>query len=573
MWDYICPRCRREVAKNSHKCPYCGERFPFPLKIPPRCLKDSKALEDYVHKHVFPKVSAWQREYLAQFFTIIFQSGFETGDFSEWSGTVGSPSIVTLPVHHGNYAMQASGGGYTDSYAYKNIEAGYTTIYTRAYVRWPTNPTIGNALDCIVCLKGQYIWLAAGGIQNDGGTIKWRLTYRNAGANYYVLADSPNPTTDTWYCVEVKCTLSSTAGEARLYVDGTEIIAVTGLNNAEEAYIRHVRVGQYAWTVYPLFTYTVYVDCVVVADTYIGPEGVTVTVTDSVGLSDVALCHKTFAVADSVGLTDVPLKSWTPTVTDVFNLLDAVLSHKQLRVSDTVSLADVALALKTLKISDQIGLLDMVLRNKFMTLSDQISLADVPRTDKQLIVTDASQLSDVVLTLKTLLVADVITLADFVTVSFGVLVQVFDAVGLVDAAKIDKSLAVQDVLTLLDEIIRNKQLTITDVVSTIEAVAVGKLLTITDNISLTDLAKVLKQLRVSDSVSLVDAVQVPFRILAVIDSVGLTDTCQIGKALIITDQIALVEAVYTGKGKRAKIFLILGNMVVDLATGQVEFAL
>jgi DNA-directed RNA polymerase subunit RPC12/RpoP len=50
MWDYLCPKCKKEVKKNSHRCPHCGERFPLAVRVPPIFLKDPKSLEEYVHK-------------------------------------------------------------------------------------------------------------------------------------------------------------------------------------------------------------------------------------------------------------------------------------------------------------------------------------------------------------------------------------------------------------------------------------------------------------------------------------------------------------------------------------------
>ncbi len=109
LFDYICPCCKKEVEKNSRECPYCGEQYGSPVRVPPRLLKDPKALEDHVHKHVFPRISKAQRDYLAQYFTTIFAHGFEGGDFGEdpetgysWTGTGGSATIVESPVHHGS---------------------------------------------------------------------------------------------------------------------------------------------------------------------------------------------------------------------------------------------------------------------------------------------------------------------------------------------------------------------------------------------------------------------------------------------------------------------------------------
>ncbi|MEM2995645.1 MAG: hypothetical protein QXI91_06520, partial [Candidatus Bathyarchaeia archaeon] len=39
-------------------------------------------------------------------YATIFSDGFESGDFSAWTGTVGSPTIVSSPTHHGAYAAR-----------------------------------------------------------------------------------------------------------------------------------------------------------------------------------------------------------------------------------------------------------------------------------------------------------------------------------------------------------------------------------------------------------------------------------------------------------------------------------
>jgi len=203
--------------------------------------------------------------------TIIFEDDFETGDFSKWTGTVGTPSIVTDPVHHGTYGMKADGGAYENEYAYKTFTP-YSTIYARAYLRWPTNPTLDNRLDGMIVLLGAWGSVVQGGIINDAGTMKWLLTYLSDTSYLTAMATTPVPTVDTWFCMELKGLVSGTVGEARLYIDGNEVITVTGLDNDGMGNIQELRVGNYAAITYPLFTWTDYVDCLVVSDEYVGPE-------------------------------------------------------------------------------------------------------------------------------------------------------------------------------------------------------------------------------------------------------------------------------------------------------------
>jgi hypothetical protein len=274
MWDYICPKCKREVKQKSHKCPYCGENYGMPLRVPPRVLKDSKALEEYVHKHIFPKVSASQREYLTKFFTTIFSDGFQSGDFSAWTATGGdgthSETIVTSPVHHGSYAAKLYVEGDSWSYAYKRFTQ-QTPVYFRVYLQSSATPNSGWRLELLYLYYSAYYgygayvrWF------NDAGTLKWELAVNDDGADWhYARSTTPTINTNQWYCVELKVD-SATAGngEARLYVDGTEIASLTGLTITETGKPDTAEIHAYN---YPVTT-SVYFDCVVVADTYIGPE-------------------------------------------------------------------------------------------------------------------------------------------------------------------------------------------------------------------------------------------------------------------------------------------------------------
>jgi hypothetical protein len=258
-----------------------------------------------------------------------------------------------------------------------------------------------------------------------------------------------------------------------------------------------------------------------------------VTVTDSVGLSDTALCHKTFAVSDYVGLTDTPLKGWTPTVTDAVSLYETVLRNKAFSILDSV------------------GLTDAVYANKNFIIQDTVSLADVA------------------LAIKFLLLMDSISLSDAVSVYVGAILKVVeDSIGLSDAVYRNKSLIISDAVSLVEQVFRHKPLLpVSDVLTLAEMVSVSKLLAVADSVSLSDVAKVLKQLRVIDSITLVDATQVPSKILAVLDSIGLSDVAKVDKALIVSDQIALVEVVYAAPVRRTKLFLVIGNLAIQLTGG------
>jgi DNA-directed RNA polymerase subunit RPC12/RpoP len=264
MWDYVCPKCKREVKQKSHKCPYCGENYGVPLRVPPKVLKDSKALEEYVHKHIFPKVSASQREYLAKFFTEIFSDGFESGDFSAWTTVSASPpSIVTTPVHHGTYALESDG---PSEWIYKDLGASYDTLYMRAYVRWTALEQYQYYMETAFGIYNSARWAEEG----DRGGLRVAVTNYGTPQLSLVIAlgvitsvSTTAPNINQWYCYELVWVRN---GVCRLYVDGVDTLQVNGTDYP----VDRVAVGQLKDN--DPGNPKVYVDCVVVADTYIGPE-------------------------------------------------------------------------------------------------------------------------------------------------------------------------------------------------------------------------------------------------------------------------------------------------------------
>jgi len=278
MWDHICPKCRKEVKRNSHKCIHCGENYGVPLRVPPRVLKDTKALEEYVHKNIFPKVSAVYREYLTQFFTILFSDGqvgslMETaGNFSAWTGTSVTPGatleVIAAAKHHGNNGAHALRPAWlNNAYAYKTFGSSYKTLYTRMYIYLISiTMTAGFGVDIIV-------YVTSGGgrntvlqIFNTAGVHNWRLQDNLTSVSQL----GSVVTTGVWHCIEIKGHYA-VDGEARFYLDGVEDIAIIGSNDPAGNCLT-VRCGLCCFAGGAGNQNECYFDCVVMADAYIGPE-------------------------------------------------------------------------------------------------------------------------------------------------------------------------------------------------------------------------------------------------------------------------------------------------------------
>jgi len=274
MWDYICPKCKKEVPQKSHTCPHCQENYGAPLKVPPKMLKDKEALADYVHKVIMPKVNPEMRTYLTNFFTVLFNDGFESGDFGVWTDNFADSGctreVQSTVTHHGSYAAHfavPAGASGRAAGCYKTFTQ-QTTCYIRQYLRvssFPDNST-------------HIVYLEFDGISGSSGKVA--IYVDSEGLKYWRLKtctgtyDSASATINAsqWYCIEVKVVVNAGAGEYRLYVDDSEVITQTGLDNSSAGDTSVIYPDLYFETYAQTSNQEGYWDCIVIADAYIGPQ-------------------------------------------------------------------------------------------------------------------------------------------------------------------------------------------------------------------------------------------------------------------------------------------------------------
>lgn len=286
MWDYICPKCKKEVKQKTHKCPHCGENYGIPLRVPPKVLKDTEVLEEYVHKHIFPKVSASHREYLTQFFTVLFKDGFESGTILKtdvpagaWDATSiesgASLSVSSTVAHHGTYSLKSITTNEAD---HKTAEA--QVAFATADELWHRFYVYIDGDDNIFNIGAVFF----GGMSNVGWGVFCQLGINGAtrklfagnypsstGAARFVTSETVVLAQHKWYCLELDW-LHAISGNFRAYVDSVEITDVedSGFDNTGYDIVRaNVGTNQNYRGPGDL---TIYTDCVVVADRRIGGE-------------------------------------------------------------------------------------------------------------------------------------------------------------------------------------------------------------------------------------------------------------------------------------------------------------
>ena len=196
---------------------------------------------------------------------IIVSDGFEDG-LSAWTGQSGTVLVQSSTVHHGDYALQASGA--SDSYAYVAVPS-LSTVNVRAWVNTPTFPPLKYRSHQVIQVMSNDVELANVEIyrcphihEDTGSSVSWRVLYWDG-----VKVQYPGPyglaEIDTWYSVEINVQLDSVT----LWIDGVELFTATTNSNLP---ITEIRVG--AMMGYPIYDKIVYVDCVQIADEYIGTD-------------------------------------------------------------------------------------------------------------------------------------------------------------------------------------------------------------------------------------------------------------------------------------------------------------
>lgn len=198
----------------------------------------------------------------------VFEDGFESGDFAAWTGTSGSPEVAGNVVHHGSYSAEFN----ATEYCYKTLPSSLAVLYHRFYVRWTESPDANS--ENIFFARG----LAGGTVIYEVGVVYyysesprkcWYFNYRS-GATWTRAYVPETIEADTWYCAELYWKLGASDGEVHLYIDGVDVVNVSGKDTDNYGNCDTIRngielsIGGESCTVYE--------DCVVVDSSYIGPE-------------------------------------------------------------------------------------------------------------------------------------------------------------------------------------------------------------------------------------------------------------------------------------------------------------
>lgn len=207
--------------------------------------------------------------------TIYFSDGFESGNFSAWTGTFGTGTreAIAGAAHSGSYGAHhsvTSGNIFVTTLTL----SGYSTLFTRAYVKFLSFPASGY-YNFVLLHYGSGQGQTDIGVKNDSGTAKFVFTYYNGSQNTVLLA-SPLPALNTWYCLTIKTVVSATVGESRGWINGVEKFTETNLNNNAVGNVGVLNIGIASNSAAGdtcSGAMDDYIDDVVLSDSYLAPVG------------------------------------------------------------------------------------------------------------------------------------------------------------------------------------------------------------------------------------------------------------------------------------------------------------
>ena len=261
--EFIVETVFPKLGHNDRK--YLGYWFSTTTSV----LERYEELQHFIHESVFPKLDMDERNYLAKWFTVIFSDGFESNDFSAWTGTGGAPTVTNAVAHHGTYSMLSDAD---PEYAYKTF-SDENTVYAK--IDWYSTDLPSSTAE-----YDHAITLTDGGTGADNIIALLRLYYSDTPPHYYwrlshldgaglsaVSSGLISLSTGTWYCLELYALVNDGAGAVECWMDEVSQASASGLDNDGRGDIAAVIVGR----TFSSGGVTHYTDCVIVADA--GPIG------------------------------------------------------------------------------------------------------------------------------------------------------------------------------------------------------------------------------------------------------------------------------------------------------------
>lgn len=268
--NYLPERVREIQSYTFAAENYTFEKYESLVSSIPEGLNDSElssTLNDYVVDSV---------NYATTTYSQLTSDGFDSGNFSAWSGTSvsnGETAAVTNTIQvDGQYCaiFTSNGNGVNENaYCYKSIGS-LAELYVRSYF-YVSQSGIVDSGDrfYLIALNAGSNTVSYAGWRKTSGVVKWFLSIKS-GTTTLVAYSTTSPSLNQWYCVELHFKKNSSAGLGELWINGTKACSITRKNTSAYGNTTQVRIGLPA--LYSCANTSVIVDCVEIATSYIAQE-------------------------------------------------------------------------------------------------------------------------------------------------------------------------------------------------------------------------------------------------------------------------------------------------------------
>jgi hypothetical protein len=205
----------------------------------------------------------------------IFSSDFETGSFSEWTGTSvtsgESATVVQTLPHSGSYSALCTTDGASAiarAYCYTNLQTSASQLYALAYVYFNRSVSLnnGNSLWLIQFRDSGGSAIASYGIIGTSqSSAAWACMYGGSNPAF----STSGPVAGVWYCIEAYFNKTASGNSLILYINGIQVASLSS-NTSGANNVAQVRIG----VAYndPGYTLSLYVDTVIIDNKYIPPQ-------------------------------------------------------------------------------------------------------------------------------------------------------------------------------------------------------------------------------------------------------------------------------------------------------------
>jgi len=198
----------------------------------------------------------------------VFASGFETGDFTEWDTTAGTPTIVTSPLIAGAYTAK-----FTNTTEYVQVTVSEDELYARFKLRVDTEPTNGaQETNRIVHFLGDAGATPIGRcyIEARYGAKAFRMYRLYPSAQSYIFYYDWQINTN--YTIEFYFKKHASTGQYWMKVNGSLVCDTGAIDTSGAPTCDRVQFGLCG---YKSFSTNVYIDDAVVSEAEIGTHDTT----------------------------------------------------------------------------------------------------------------------------------------------------------------------------------------------------------------------------------------------------------------------------------------------------------